>query len=84
MSTLASSPIRRGVLAASATAQSGAAAEDTAIRPFTYHAPQADLDRAPPAHRRHALAGQGDRRGLVPGRATRDDPETRSLLGDRL
>ena len=54
----------------------------TAVRPFTYHAPQSRARRASPAHPRHALAGKGDRRGFFAGRAARDGPGARALLGD--
>src|SRR6266704_6047210 len=42
-------------------------------------------DRRPaPAHRRHALSRQGDRRRCVAGRAAGDAPRARALLGNRL
>ena len=36
------------------------------------------------AHRGHALAREGGRRGCLPGRAAGDDPGARALLGDRV
>ena len=40
--------------------------------------------RPPQARRRDALAGQGDRRRSIPGRAAREAPEARPLLGHRI
>ena len=38
--------------------------------------------RPAPAHRRDAVPRSGDRHRRLPGRAARDDPEARALLGD--
>jgi hypothetical protein len=47
----------------------------SAIRPF-----RVDIPESPP-HHRHALTGQGNRHGLLAGRAAGNDPEARPLLG---
>ena len=69
------------VLSASAYAKS---AEDRSIRPFKAQVPQAALDGPPPAHRRHAMARQGNGRRSVAGRAAGRAAGARSLLGRRL
>ena len=56
----------------------------TAVRPFRVDVPECGTDRSAAAHRGHAVAGEGDRRGHVAGRAARAAPGPRALLGDGL
>ena len=101
-----SSPTRRELLAATAAVGAinmlpgtlHAATGGNSIRPFTVSFPQEEIDRATPAHRRHALARAraGVRRSFpadlvdpVGGRrntrrATRHDAETHPVLGNGL
>ena len=56
--------------------------DKTAIRPFRFEAPEAELDRIAQAHQRDTVARTRNGRGRLARRAARDDSGARALLGD--
>ena len=56
----------------------------TSIQPFQVNIPEAELEDLRRRIAATQLAREGDRRRSVAGRAARDDPEARALLGDRV
>ena len=83
---------RRDLLAASAAVGAlnvlpmgvANAGEGGAMRPFTCHVPQAEIDELRRRIAATPLARKGDCRRLLAGRAARDNGGPRTLLGDRL
>ena len=64
-----------------ATAPDRASGDSDAIRPFRVEVAQADIDDLRQRLQRDALAREGDGLRPDPGRAPRDGPGARALLG---
>ena len=60
------------------------ATDKTAIRPFQWRVPEAELDRIAPAHQRDPVARTRNGHRCIPRRTARDDAGARALLGDRV
>ena len=71
-------------MSATAPTREPAVTSQRDIRPFRIDVPQEAIDDLRRRLAATQLAREGDRPGLIPGRAARDDAEARAVLGDGL